>query len=115
MEISGHLRRQRAAGFAVLPLIFSPAFAQQPTALPGIVVQGATLEAPPQRTSAAAPAQGAPQAPANLAVAYPDRLNRCFREDRNPLDASWPFVIALITALLAFVIAVVIIGQRRND
>jgi vitamin B12 transporter len=54
-----------AAGLVVLPLLSLPALAQQPTALPAIVVQGATLEAPPpQRTSAPPPAQSAPQAPA---------------------------------------------------
>jgi vitamin B12 transporter len=45
------------AGLAVLPLLSSPALGQQPTELPAITVQGATLEAPRPR-SASAPAQG---------------------------------------------------------
>ena len=53
-----------AAGLAVLPLLSLPVSAQQPTALPAITVQGATLEVPPPRSSATTPAQGAPQAPA---------------------------------------------------
>jgi len=54
-----------AAGLAVLPLVSSPAVAQQPTALPAITVQGATLEAPRPRSATGAPVEGqtAPGAP----------------------------------------------------
>jgi vitamin B12 transporter len=52
-----------AAGLAALPFLSSPAVAQQPTALPPITVQGATLEAPPPPRASTAPAQSAPQAP----------------------------------------------------
>ena len=53
---------QLAAGLTALPFLSLPALAQQPTALPAITVQGATLEAPPPRAPAPAPAQAAPQA-----------------------------------------------------
>jgi vitamin B12 transporter len=52
-----------AVGLAGVPLLFSPALAQQPIALPPIVVQGATLEAP-QRPVASAPVQSPGPAPA---------------------------------------------------
>jgi vitamin B12 transporter len=45
-----------AAGLMGLPVVSLPALAQQPIALPGITVQGATLEAPPPRPAPAAPA-----------------------------------------------------------
>ncbi|MGE0848892.1 MAG: TonB-dependent receptor plug domain-containing protein [Hyphomicrobiaceae bacterium] len=51
------------AVFGVMPLLCAPALAQQPTELPPIVVQGATLAPPPSRP-ASAPAQPAATAPA---------------------------------------------------
>ena len=50
----------------LVPLLLVPAVshAQQPTALPGIVVQGATLEAPRPRRTTPAPAAGEPGTPA---------------------------------------------------
>ena len=55
---------QLAAGLTALPLLSLPALAQQPTALPAITVQGATLEAPPAKVPVPAPAQTPQQAPA---------------------------------------------------
>ncbi len=52
-----------AAGLTGLPVLTIPALAQQPIALPGITVQGATLETTPQRPATAA------QAPAPAAAA----------------------------------------------
>ena len=51
------------AAFGVMPLLCAPALAQQPTELPPIVVQGATLAPPPSRP-ASTPAQQAATAPA---------------------------------------------------
>jgi vitamin B12 transporter len=58
-----------AAGLAVLPHFSSPAMAQQPTALPAITVQGATLEIPPPQRASAPPATSAA---ANAAPAAAD-------------------------------------------
>ena len=52
-----------AAGLTGLPVLSLPALAQQPIALPGITVQGATLEAPPPRPAPAAPSQAPAAAP----------------------------------------------------
>jgi vitamin B12 transporter len=52
-----------AAGLTGLPVLSLPALAQQPIALPGITVQGATLEAPPPRPTPAAPSQAPAAAP----------------------------------------------------
>jgi vitamin B12 transporter len=55
-----------AVGLGALPLLTAPALSQQPIALPGITIQGATLAAPPPVRSTA-PAQAQPPA-----VAAPD-------------------------------------------